>query len=493
MISNWRLHLPSWKKPRGIIELTTTPIQNSSKYILLFLLLFFGSAAEGIVRAQVVLPGRLYEPEATRILFLLDGSGSMNETWNGRTKFEVARELLEKAIDSVTRENNAVEFGLRVFGHQFSREQKNCEDSRLEVAFGRDNAGAVREVLAAIEPKGYTPIAYSLFLAAHDFPAGKDAVNAIILITDGQESCSGDPCASSEALRNRRIALKPYIIGLGLNQSEQAGFDCVGSYYDAGDPSTFQQVLGVVISQALRNTTLQVNLLDQLGRATETDVELTFYDAYTGKDLYNLVHSTLRNGAPDTLYLDPAGIYNLDVHTTPPVRRQNIELIAGKHNIIAVEIPQGELVLQVEGNSGFTDLKCLVRDPATLDIVYVQNFNTVHRYLAGTYNLEILTLPRIEVSDFPILPGQINPIKIAAPGRLLVQTNGPGILGVFVTRQQKLVKVFEWPAFSGQEVLDLQPGEYTLVFRPARNRRIDDTREIQVVIYPSKSTTAKLP
>lgn len=449
-------------------------------------------AAGSSVRAQATVGGKLYNPEFTRVLFLLDGSGSMKETWNGRTKFEIARELLEEAIDSIAGENKPVEFGLRVFGHQSPRELKNCEDSRLEVSFGRDNADQVRESLSRIDPKGYTPIAYSLFLAANDFPAGKDAINVIILITDGQESCSGDPCASSEALRNRRVSLRPYIIGLGLEGEEQAGFDCVGSYYDATDPATFKQILGVVISQALNNTTVQVNLLDQLGRAVETDVELTFYDAYTGQDLYNLVHTTLRNGAPDTLYLDPAGRYNLDVHTTPPVRRQNIDLIAGKHNIIAVDVPQGDLVLQVEGNTGFTDLKCLVRDPATHEIIYVQNFNTTHRYLAGSYNLEILTLPRIEVKDFPILPGQANPLNIPTSGRLMIQTNEPGILGVFIKRQQELIRVYEWEAFSGRDVLDLQPGEYLLVFRPSRNKKIDNTRELSVVVYPGKSSTVRL-
>ena len=200
----------------------------------------------------------------------------------------------------------------------------------------------------------------------------------------------------------------------------------------------------------------------------------------------------MRNGAPDTLYLDPAGRYNLDVHTTPPVRRQNIDLIAGKHNIIAVDVPQGDLVLQVEGNTGFTDLKCLVRDPATHEIIYVQNFNTTHRYLAGSYNLEILTLPRIEVKDFPILPGQANPLNIPTSGRLMIQTNEPGILGVFIKRQQELIRVYEWEAFSGRDVLDLQPGEYLLVFRPSRNKKIDNTRELSVVVYPGKSSTVRL-
>jgi Ca-activated chloride channel homolog len=431
-------------------------------------------------------------PQTTRILFLLDGSGSMLETWQGRNRFEVARELLVRAVDSIERVNPRVEFALRVFGHQQPRDQNDCEDTRLELPFGKGNAGSLRQALDRIKPQGHTPIAYSLFLAAHDFPPDPQAVNAIILITDGLENCGGDPCAAAEALSQRRVALRPYIIGMGLQPGEGLSFDCVGSYYDAADPQVFQDVLGVVVSQALRNTTVQVNLLDHLGRATETEVELTFYDAYTGKDLYHFVHTTLRSGAPDTLYLDPAGRYNLTAHTTPPATRRNLELVAGRHNILAVDVPQGELALQVDGSPGFSELKCLVRDPLTRQIVYVQHFNTNHRYLAGTYHLEILSRPRVELLDFPILPGQLNKVNLPAPGKLLVQAAEPGILGVFTRKSQELVLVHEWPAFSGREVLDLQPGEYVLVYRVRRKAKTEYTRELDVVIYPAKTVSVRL-
>ena len=430
-------------------------------------------------------------PSVTRVLFLLDASGSMQDDWNGAPKFSIAKQLLAQAIDSVARENKNVEFGLRVFGHQSPRDLRDCEDSKLEVAFWPNNAANVGRALDRITPQGWTPIAYSLFLAAHDFPVDKRAVNVVVLITDGLENCDGDPCAASEALRNQRIALKPYVIGLGLAAEERAAFDCVGTYYDATEPAEFREALDVVISQALRNTTVQVNLLDQFGRATETDVELTFYDAYSRESLEHLVHTKLRNGLADTLYLDPAGRYNVVAHTTPPVARRNVELVAGQHNIIALEAPQGNLVLGMDGNSGFTDLKALVRDPGSGEILWVQYFNTSHRYIAGTYDIELLTLPRDMRRDVPILPGQDNGLRIPAPGRLLIQTNEPGVMAVFVSRRNRLELVHEWPAFSGREAIDLQPGEYTLVFRAARNKKIDRTHQQQAVVYSTKTNTVK--
>lgn len=458
---------------------------------LALLLGLFGAAAP--LQAQ----GSQQRPQqTTRVLFLLDASGSMADAWeneegSSREKFAVARELLTKAIDSVVQEGKPVEFGLRVFGHQSARQLKDCEDTKLEVSFARDNRARLRTVLDRITPQGWTPIAYSLFLAAHDFPQDDRATNVVVLITDGLENCDGDPCAASEALRNQRIALKPYVIGLGLSEEERGAFDCVGTYYDAAKPERFEQALNVVISQALRNTTVQLNLLDQLGRARETDVEVTFYDSYSRESLEQYVHTTLRSGIPDTLYLDPAGRYDVVAHTTPPVSKRNIELTAGQHNIIALDVPQGSLNLILEGNSGFSDVKALVRDPISGDIVYVQSFNTDHRYLAGRYDVELLTLPREWRRDFSILPGQENDLRIPAPGRMLVQTNEPGVMGVFVQRRGRLELVHEWPVFDGQEAIDLQPGAYTLVFRPARNRKVDLTQQRECTVFSTKNSSVK--
>ncbi len=84
-------------------------------------------------------------------------------------------------------------------------------------------------------------------------------------------------------------------------------------------------------------------------KPTETNVAMTFYDAHSGISRYNYVHTIDSRGNPDTLPVDPLGKYNLVIHTTPPVVKKNIELIAGTHNTIAVDAPQGSLILQMNG------------------------------------------------------------------------------------------------------------------------------------------------
>jgi Ca-activated chloride channel family protein len=79
---------------------------------------------------------------------------------------------------------------------------------------------------------GTTPIARSLEKAAGDFP-DLTARNVIILITDGIEACDEDPCAVSRALQAKGIVLKPFVIGIGIEEANQYSLKCVGNYYDA--------------------------------------------------------------------------------------------------------------------------------------------------------------------------------------------------------------------------------------------------------------------
>src|SRR5581483_591082 len=113
-------------------------------------------------------------------------------------------------------------------------------------------------------------------------------------------------------------------------------YNCVGKFFDVKVEEDFRNVLNVVISQALNNTTAQVKLLDIDGKPTETDVAMTSYDQATGHRIYNFMHTMNDSGNPDTISLDPNITYRLVVHTIPEVEKGNITLTVGKHNTIAV-------------------------------------------------------------------------------------------------------------------------------------------------------------
>ena len=218
-------------------------------------------------------------PQLTRIEFLFDASQSMYGRWQSGAKIDVAKMLMKQLLDSLRYVNN-LEIALRVYGHQKNFPPQDCDDSKLEVPFSKGNISAIQQVLKDVIPRGTTPIAKSLELCGNDFPQSPSR-NIIILITDGIEECGGDPCAISQALQKKGIFLKPFVIGLGLDPSLMKTFECVGRYFDATNETMFKDALNIVISQALNNTTLQVNLLDVNRNPTETNVNMTFYDKFT--------------------------------------------------------------------------------------------------------------------------------------------------------------------------------------------------------------------
>lgn len=428
---------------------------------------------------------------AKRILILLDGSGSMIDPWNGTNKWEVAKKLVVQTIDSIQKAEPDVEIGLRVFGHQQPRSAHDCKDSKLEVAISKNSSNAVKTALSKITPQGYTPIAYSLFLAAGDF-ISTEGTNSIILITDGIENCDGDPCASSQALRDKRITLKPFVIGLGLSESDKKNFDCIGNFYDAGNEDAFSNAMNIAISQALNITTTQINLLDAFGLPVEKNIEITLYDHLTGEVRYNYVHTPDSKNQPDTLFLNPVGKYDIVVHTTPPVTLDAVELTPGKHNIVGIDVPLGTLFISEGNGTTFSEKQCVIRSNKTGEIVYVQNFNTRQKYIAGTYDIDILTLPRIHYENYDLKGGVDNKIEVPVQGTLSLTSAESKVYSIYVVNNDKLEKIYEGSLSGSTTMITLLPGDYKIYSRSNIKKYAANTKDISVTIKSAKTSIIKI-
>ncbi|MBL4755287.1 MAG: VWA domain-containing protein [Flavobacteriales bacterium] len=407
----------------------------------------------------------------TRILFVFDGSQSMFGRWKSGMKIKIAQRLLGEVIDSLSGRPDIM-MAFRAYGHQspvISRAQRDCEDSKLEVPFGTGNADFILKKLNEIVPKGTTPIAYSLGQSANDFPPCDNCRNIIILITDGIEECDGDPCAVSWALQKKGIVLKPFVIGMGLSEDVMKQFECVGNFYDASDEAVFKNVLNIVISQAMNTTSVQVNLLDQSGQPSETDVNMTFYEQFSGAMKYNYVHTINHRGNPDTLMIDPIGQYRMVVHTIPPVTLDSIEMTPGIHNIIAVDAPQGQLFLQMQGRSDYKRLQCIVRQHGKMETLNVQEFNTSTKYIVGKYDLEVLSLPRLKFS-VDVQQSHTNTVQIPQPGIATILLMAKGRADIFLEKDNQLELIYTLPSNSTRETLVMQPGHYRVIYRAAKSR-----------------------
>jgi hypothetical protein len=105
------------------------------------------------------------------------------------------------------------------------------------VPVGAGDKSAVIEQINAINPKGETPITKS-FEVASERLKGVEEETTVVLISDGKETCEGDPCALVRSLREQGINVRVHVVGFDVNQEERDQLVCIagageGKYFSA--------------------------------------------------------------------------------------------------------------------------------------------------------------------------------------------------------------------------------------------------------------------
>jgi Ca-activated chloride channel family protein len=266
----------------------------------------------------------------------------------------------------------------------------------------------------------------------------------------------------------------------------------MGKFYDVSNEANFKDVLELVITEALSQTTVEVDLLDISKKPSETDVDMTFYEAGTGKVRYNYLHTINNRGNPDTLVLDPSVKYDLTVHTIPPQEKKDITIVKGRHNVIALDAPQGFLKLDLDGSSNKYFPTTIVRQKGDMKTLNIQDFGKTEKYITGKYDLEILTLPRIYLSEVEIKQSTINAIRIPASGSVLFSKQGTGFGSVYTDNGKTVDWVCNLNTLLPSEIIYLQPGKYKVVFRMEQARETLKTVERNFEVRSAIPVTVKL-
>lgn len=429
-----------------------------------------------------------------RILFIFDDSYSMYAPWNSNIKIEVAKKVMGDFLDSLKNTPN-LELALRCYGHTtFFKPERNCKDSKLEVPFAnaKTNFLKIKQRINRLEPLGTTPIAYSLGECLNDFTPCSNCRNIVILITDGIEECDGNPCQVSLEMQKKGIFLRPFVIGVGLDVKFADAFACMGKFYDVSNEANFKSVLKLVLTEALSQTTVEVDLLDLSKKPSETDVDMTFYEAGTTKVKYNYLHTINHRGNPDTLVLDPDINYDLVVHTIPPQERKNMSIVKGKHNVFEVDAPQGYLRLELDGPISKYYPSTIVRKTGEMKTLIVQEFGKTEKLIVGKYDLEVLTLPRIYIKDVEIKQSSTNTIKISTSGNVVFTKLGNGYGSIYTDTGKEVNWVCNLNTTLQSEIIYLQPGKYKVVFRYETARETLKTIERNFEVKQNTTQTIKL-
>lgn len=402
--------------------------------------------------------------KTVRVLFVFDASKSMVAKYQNTNRMEGAKNLFYKFIDSLGKNKN-MQFALRMYGNTVKYPPGDCKDSRLVVPFSPGNQALIKQKVKEAKPTGITPIEHSLTEAANDFKDNK-TINIVIIITDGIEECGGDPCRARQKLMAKGIVFKPFIIGIGLTTEQIKTFECVGTYYDSEDEGTFNTIATIIQQQKMNRTTVQVNILDNTSKPKESDVNTTFYDLNQKNYKYNYINTLNFRDDPDTLVIDDYPTYKVVAHTIPPAESKEVKLNVGKHNIIALDAPQGFLAInRTESAYNFNEkVKCVIRKSGEMNTLNVQPLNSTEKYITGNYDIEILTLPRIYLFQNSIEQSKTKMIDIPNAGVLQTKCLEAGDGSILVKRNGKL----EWVcnlSTQTQQTFYLQPGNYVATWR----------------------------
>ena len=191
------------------------------------------------------------------IEIVFDASNSMWAQIDGRSKMEIARETLEQTLDALP---DDLGVALRVYGHQHKREQRRCDDSQLLVSFAGADRTAIRRAIAGVRPRGQTPLGYSLEQVAADFGSFRGE-RAVVLVTDGLESCGGDPVAAARRL-HQDSGVTVHVIGFGLGSAADADAASLraiaqasgGRFVSAGSAAELRDALSTTVGTSFRVT-----------------------------------------------------------------------------------------------------------------------------------------------------------------------------------------------------------------------------------------------
>lgn len=197
-----------------------------------------GTAA-AMVLCAVATPSRAAEP--AKAILILDASGSMWGVINGRTKIEIARESVAKVVEGL---DPGVQLGLMAYGH---RRKGDCEDIELLIPPGPVDKAAFLSQVNRLMPLGNTPLTKAVEKAA-DILKSEENPATVILVSDGLETCGGDPCALANRLEASGVKFTTHVVAFDLTQQEARKIDCLaavtgGMFLPASDANTLKQAL----------------------------------------------------------------------------------------------------------------------------------------------------------------------------------------------------------------------------------------------------------
>ena len=170
--------------------------------------------------------------ESPNVLFVLDGSGSMWAKMGEKPKIDIAKTVMTDMLHQLPSDVRA---GLIVYGHN---RKDDCNDIAVVAPIGSDRASMV-QALHHVSPKGKTPLTGAIQLAAAQLRQSESNAS-VVVVSDGKETCEGDPCVAAREAASTGVNLRIHVVGFDVAQDETQQLNCIategkGKYFAANN------------------------------------------------------------------------------------------------------------------------------------------------------------------------------------------------------------------------------------------------------------------
>ena len=443
------------------------------------------------------------------LLLVLDASGSMWGQVEGESKIVIARRVLGKLVDDLP---PAQALGLIAYGH---RREGDCQDIEVVAPLAALDRAALKNKVGQLQPKGKTPITASAE-RAFELLSGREGGATIVVLTDGLETCGGDPCAAVRAAKQRGVDFRLHIIGFDVAGEDVSPLECMaqagdGRYLSAANADQ----LGAALTAAVE-TPAEVPagrlVVKAVADGELEDVSITVKDAASGNDVTSA--RTYRSAETNPRALPLAdGRYDVTASAVRirgnPQRSFQVEIQGGATVSREVDFSTGELIIGVTRNGQLSDAVYQVVVPGqTHSVAQGRTYKTAShnpakvRISAGAYEVKVKS---VEIAGGP--EAALGPVTVEPKGRAEIShAFASGTLKLGVVRGAELIdatvtvyggsgevargRTYKSPT-SNPKSFELLPGEYRVEIEEIRGAK----RSAALTVKPAETTehTIDLP
>lgn len=264
---------------------------------MMALVLFFGMNTHAFAASDIALE------------IAIDASKSMNAELDGEPRIDIAKRVITETLSDLD-----ADIALRAFGHNVADttelKEQSCLDTELEVGFGNDFSEVVTAT-NALTPLGWTPLALTIKEAGADLLAQVGKKPILVILSDGEDTCGGDPVAEAAKLKEMDIDVALYIIGFAVDAETKIILENIaqaggGQYLEANDANGLMDSLETILENEQVAVKTPEDVIETTGAENKLTGGSTFDNAvdfpldYLGKEFST---QNLPKGANETFKL----------------------------------------------------------------------------------------------------------------------------------------------------------------------------------------------